>query len=303
VGGSTNAVVHLAAIAGRLGFDLDLEEFDRLGMETPVLVDLKPTGKGYMEDLHKAGGLATVLREIRDLLHTDCLTVSGRTLGEEIDSVPVWEQDTVRPISDPVHRGGGIRVLRGNLAPNGAVIKQAAATPSLLKHRGRAVVFSSLADMAERIDREDLEVRPEDILVLQNAGPKGAPGMPEAGYLPIPKKLATQGVKDMVRISDARMSGTAFGTVVLHVSPECAEGGPLGLVRDGDEIELDVEAGLLTLHVSDDQLVERRKSWAPIRHTGIDRGYSWLYFQEVLQAEHGCDFNFLRRHPIDRKSY
>ena len=302
VGGSTNAVIHLAAIAGRLGFDVDMSDLDRMGAETPVLVDLKPTGKSYMEDLHKAGGLNTVLREIRDLLHTDCMTISGRTLGEEIDAAPSWRQDTVRPVDNPIHSGGGIRLLRGNLAPNGAVIKQAAATPSLLKHRGRAVVFASLADMAERIDLPDLDVKADDVLVLQNAGPKGAPGMPEAGYLPIPKKLAAQGVKDMVRISDARMSGTAFGTIVLHISPEAAEGGPLGLVRDGDEIELNVEAGLLTLHVPDAELAARRSNWSPVEHADIDRGYKGLYFQEVLQAEYGCDFNFLRKHPLNRKS-
>jgi dihydroxy-acid dehydratase len=303
VGGSTNGVVHLAAIAGRLGFDLDMTELDRMGAETPVLVDLKPSGQGYMEDLHNAGGLNTVLRNIRHLLNTDCMTVTGRTLGEEIDGAPpTWPQETVRPLDNPVHSGGGIRYLTGNLAPNGAIIKQAAATPSLLKHRGRAVVFTSLEDMANRLDLPDLDVRAEDVLVLQNAGPKGAPGMPEAGYLPIPKKLAAQGVKDMVRISDARMSGTAFGAIVLHISPEAADGGPLGLVRDGDEIELDVDAGRLTLHVSDEELEARRKDWVPASHGDVNRGYKRLYFQQVLQAEHGCDFDFLRKHPLNEKS-
>ncbi len=302
VGGSTNGVVHLAAIAGRLGFDLDLEELDRLGAETPVLVDLKPSGQHYMEDLHKVGGLTPVLREIREYLALDCPTISGRTLGEEIDSAaPAWTQDVVREVADPIHQGGGIRLLRGNLAPNGAIIKQAAATPALLKHRGRAVVFTSLEDMANRIDDPDLDVAAEDVLVLQNAGPKGAPGMPEAGYLPIPKKLARQGVKDMVRISDARMSGTAFGAIVLHVSPEAAVGGPLGLVRDGDMITLDVAAGRLDLEGDDAELEARRKDWTPPGHTKATRGYAKLYFDEVLQAEDGCDFDFLRHTPRGRQ--
>lgn len=301
VGGSTNAVVHLAAVAGRLGFDLDMAEFDRLGRETPVLVDLKPTGQGYMEDLNKAGGLRVVLRAIAHLLEPECLTVSGRTLGEEIASGPApWKQDVVRSLDNPVHRGGAIRVLHGNLAPNGAIIKHAAATPELLAHTGRAVCFTSLADLAERIDSPDLDVAAEDVLVLQNAGPKGAPGMPEAGYLPIPKKLAAQGVKDMVRISDARMSGTAFGTIVLHISPEAAEGGPLALVRDGDLITLDVAAGRLDVQLSDAELDERRAVWNPPPREAADRGYRRLYFQQVLQAEHGCDFDFLRKRPLNQ---
>ncbi|WP_242656646.1 dihydroxy-acid dehydratase [Salipiger marinus] len=298
VGGSTNGVVHLAAIAGRLGFDLDLEDLDRLGAETPVLVDLKPSGQHYMEDLFRAGGLVTVLREIVDLIARDCLTVTGRSLGAEIDAQPAsWSQDTVRPLSDPIHSGGGIRLLRGNLAPNGAIIKQAAATPALLRHTGRAVVFTSLADMAERLDDPDLDVTADDVLVLQNAGPKGAPGMPEAGYIPIPRKLAAQGVRDMVRLSDARMSGTAFGAIVLHISPEAAAGGPLGLVRDGDRIALDVEAGTLSLLVEEEELRTRRKNWTPPAHVHAERGYAKLYFDEVLQAEDGCDFNFLRAVP------
>lgn len=300
VGGSTNAVVHLAAIAGRLGFDLDLEELDELGAETPVLVDLKPSGQHYMEDLFRAGGLVTVLREIDTMIDRDCLTVTGRTLGEEIDAQPAsWPQDAVRTVADPIHSGGGIRLLRGNLAPQGAIIKQAAATPELLRHTGRAVVFSSLADMADRLDDPALDVRADDVLVLQNAGPKGAPGMPEAGYIPIPKKLAAAGVKDMVRISDARMSGTAFGAIVLHVSPEAAVGGPLGLVRDGDMIALDVAAGTLSLQVDDAELQARRAQWSAPDHVNVGRGYAKLYFDEVLQAEDGCDFNFLRAQPRD----
>jgi dihydroxy-acid dehydratase len=298
VGGSTNGVIHLAAIAGRLGFDLDLAELDRLGVETPVLVDLKPSGQHYMEDLFKAGGLTAILREIELLIDKDCLTVTGRSLGENLATqLQSWPNDVVRPISNPIHNEGGIRVLRGNLAPNGAIIKQAAASPALLKHSGRAVVFTSLEDMAARIDSADLDVKADDVLVLQNAGPKGAPGMPEAGYIPIPRKLAAAGVKDMVRISDARMSGTAFGAIVLHVSPEAAVGGPLALVRDGDNIELDVERGVLALLVDDELLRQRRAEWNPPAHAAARRGYARLYFEQVLQAEDGCDFNFLRAKP------
>ncbi|MBL8808467.1 MAG: dihydroxy-acid dehydratase [Rhodospirillales bacterium] len=296
IGGSTNGLVHLAAIAGRLGFDIDYAKFDRMGAETPVLVDLKPSGQHYMEDLHKAGGLGPILREIREQLDLDCLTVTGGSLGSTIPPAATWQQDVIRPVTDPIHKGGGLRMLYGNLAPNGAVIKQAAATPRLLKHTGRAVVFRSLADLAERIDDPALEVTADDVLVLQNAGPKGAPGMPEAGYLPIPKKLAAAGVADMVRLSDARMSGTAFGTIVLHISPECAEGGPLALVRDGDRIALDVAAGRIELLVDEATLAARRRDWAPPAHPA--RGYYRLYYDEVLQAEYGCDFDFLRKHPL-----
>jgi dihydroxy-acid dehydratase len=302
VGGSTNGVIHLAAIAGRLGLTVDLDEVDRLGRETPVLVDLKPAGRHYMEDLQKAGGLAPVLREIAPLLDLDALAVNRRTLGENLAAAaPPWRQEVVRSVSDPIHKGGGIRVLRGNLAPNGALIKQAAATESLLSHTGRAVVFDSLRDLAERLDREDLDVAPDDVLVLRNAGPKGAPGMPEAGYIPIPRKLAARGVKDMVRISDARMSGTAFGTIVLHVSPEAAMGGPLALVEDGDRIALEVSAGRIDLLVDEPTLAARRAKWRPRPHPGGDRGYLRLYLDEVLQAEDGCDFDFLRKHPRRRR--
>jgi len=298
IGGSTNGVVHLAAIAGRLGFEFDLEELDRLGGETPVLVDLKPSGQHYMEDLFKAGGLTAVLREINHLVDGDCLTVSGKTLAQNLlDQPDPWQNDVVRTIDNPIHMGGGIRLLKGNLAPNGAIIKQAAATASLLKHTGRAVVFKSLADMADRIDSPDLDVTADDVLVLQNAGPKGAPGMPEAGYIPIPRKLAAAGVKDMVRISDARMSGTAFGAIVLHISPEAAVGGPLGLVRDGDTVRLDVEQGVIELLVEEETLDRRRSEWSPPSHVHAERGYAKLYFDEVLQAEDGCDFNFLRAKP------
>jgi dihydroxy-acid dehydratase len=299
-GGSTNGLVHMAAIAGRIGVDLDMDAFDRMGAETPVLVDLKPSGQHYMEDLHKAGGLTTILREIAHLLDTDCLTVTGKTLGQNIsDAEPGWPQNVVRPLADPIHTGGGLRVLRGNLAPKGAIIKQSAATASLLAHTGRAVVFTSLQDLAERVDNPDLDVTADDILVLQNAGPKGAPGMPEAGYLPIPKKLAAQGVKDMVRISDARMSGTAFGTIVLHCSPEAAVGGPIGLIRDGDMIRLDVARGELELLVDEPELARRRAEWVAPAMQGAERGYYRLYAEQVTQAEHGCDFRFLRKKPDD----
>jgi dihydroxy-acid dehydratase len=297
IGGSTNAIVHLAAMAGRLGIGIDLDAFDRMGRETPVLVDLKPTGQHYMEDLEKAGGAVTILRELRPLLKTGALTITGRTLGETIDAAPPgWKQEVVRPFSNPIFKAGGIAVLRGNLAPGGAIVKQSAATPGLLQHEGRAVVFDSLEDLAARVDSPDLDVASEDILVLRNAGPKGAPGMPEAGYLPIPKKLAQRGVKDMVRISDARMSGTAFGSIVLHVTPEAAVGGPLALVKSGDRIRLDVAKRALELLVPAAELEARRKEWrAPAARAGEERGYRRLFLETVQQADRGCDFEFLTR--------
>ena len=289
-GGSTNALIHLTAIAGRAGVRVDLDGFDRLGRATPALVDLKPTGQHYMEDLYKAGGLATLLREIRPLLNLDCVTVSGRTLGQEVDSAPPpFNQDVVRPLANPIYPTAAMAVLRGNLAPDGALIKQAAADQRLLQHTGRAVVFEDLADLAARIDDPDLDVTPESVLVLRNAGPVGAPGMPEAGYLPIPKKLARAGVKDMLRLSDARMSGTAFGAVVLHISPEAAIGGPLALVRSGDMIRLDAAGRRLDLLVDEAELARRR---AAIRlpDPRAERGYKRLYLSDVTQADRGCDF-------------
>ena len=295
-GGSTNGLVHLAAIAGRRGIALDLDRFDAMSRETPVLVDLKPSGAHYMEDLHKAGGLAPILRELAPLLDLDCLTVTGRALGEELDAAPApWPQDIVRPRAAPLSEQGGIAVLRGNLAPGGAIVKQSAAAPALLKHEGRAVVFDGLEDMARRIDAPDLDVGPEDVLVLRNAGPKGAPGMPESGYVPIPRKLARAGVKDMVRISDARMSGTAFGAVVLHVAPEAAVGGPLALAETGDRIRLDVEARRLDLLADEKTLAARRAAWTPPPpHPGSDRGWLKLHLAEVEQADKGCDLAFLK---------
>jgi len=302
ISGSTNAIVHLAAMAGRLGITLDLEAFDRIGRETPVLVDLKPTGQHYMEDLYRVGGLTTILREIKPLLNLDALTITGRTLGAEIDAAPATiKQDVVRPFKNPIFGEGGMAVLRGNLAPGGAIVKQSAATAKLMQHEGRAVVFDTLEDLAERIDSPDLDVAADDVLVLRNAGPKGAPGMPEAGYIPIPKKLAQQGVKDMVRISDARMSGTAFGSIVLHITPESAVGGPLALVKDGDRIKLDVANRRLELLVPDAELEARRKKWrAPKSRAGDERGYRKLFLDTVQQADRGCDFEFLAPAPTAR---
>lgn len=294
IGGSTNGLVHLAAIAGRMGYDIDLQALDRMGRDTPVLLDLKPSGDHYMEDFHHAGGMATLLRELKPLLNLDALTVTGRTLGEEIDRAgPGFAQDVVRPRSNPIYPQGGIAVLRGNLAPGGAIIKQSAAHPRLMEHEGRAVVFENAADLAHRIDSDDLDVTADDILVLKNIGPKGAPGMPEAGYIPIPRKLARAGVKDIVRISDGRMSGTAFGTIVLHVTPESAVGGPLAHVRNGDRITLSVARRELTLQVGDEELARRARE-QPVAVPTAERGYRKLFLTTVNQADQGVDFDFLR---------
>ena len=292
IGGSTNGIVHLTAIAGRMGFEIDLKALDRMGRETPVLLDLKPSGDHYMEDFHAAGGMATLLRELKPLLHLDAMTVTGHTLGELIEaSGPGFKQDVVRTASNPIYPQGGIAVLEGNLAPGGAIIKQSAAHPQLMEHEGRAVVFENLEDMANRIDSPDLDVNPEDILVLKNIGPKGA-AMPEAGYMPIPRKLAKAGVKDIVRISDGRMSGTAFGTIVLHVTPESAIGGPLAYVQNGDRIRLSVSKRELSLLVSDEELA-RRASLKKIEAPTAERGYRKLFLQSVTQADQGVDFDFL----------
>ena len=296
LGASTNGLIHLSAVAGRLGLPLDLKEFDRLGREVPVLLDLKPSGAHYMEHFHWAGGMPRLLRELADFLDLDAPTVTGATLRQVMDAAEMVKgQDVIRPRSAPIKACGSMAVLGGNLAPRGALIKQSAASPELMKHTGRAVVFESVEDMTRRVDDPKLDVNAGDVLVLRNAGPRGAPGMPEAGYLPIPRKLAQQGVKDMVRISDARMSGTAFGTIVLHVAPESAVGGPLGLVRNGDLIALDVEARRIELLVADDELERRRQ--APPSSTGAapvpERGYAALFHRSVLQADEGCDFDFL----------
>ncbi|PZE22135.1 IlvD/Edd family dehydratase [Paenibacillus xerothermodurans] len=294
VGGSTNAVIHLVAIAGRLNIKLPLKLFDELGQTTPFLANLRPAGKYQMEEFAKAGGTPAVLKELEQLLYLDEMTVTGKTLRENLANVTVSEvyRDIIRSFESPLHNTGGIAVLYGNLAPNGAVIKPKAASQHLLKHKGRAVVFSSTRDMEARVNDPELDITPDDIMVLQNAGPVGAPGMPEAGMLPIPAKLLQQGVRDMVRLSDARMSGTAFGTVVLHIAPEAAAGGPLGLVRSGDIIELDVENRRLDLHLPDEELTRRREAWKPPVIT--PRGYTKLFQQHVLQADEGCDFDFLK---------
>ena len=295
IGGSTNAIVHLTAIAGRVGVAIALDTLNALSDSTPVLVDLKPTGQHYMSDLFAAGGVGAVLRELKPLLHLECLTVTGETLGERLEKDTAWvDRAVVRPFSEPYQKEGGLVALFGSLAPNGAILKRSAADPRLFEREGRAVVFSSLDDLAARIDAPDLDVTPEDFLVLQNAGPKSGYAMPEAGYLPIPAKLARAGVKDMVRISDARMSGTAFGTIVLHVSPESAIGGPLALVKDGDRIRLSVRARRIELEVPQEALAHRRELWRS-SSPQPQRGYARLYQQHVMQAEHGCDFDFLRK--------
>ena len=293
IGGSTNAVIHLAAIAGRIGLPIDLHHLNALSASTPVLVNLKPTGQHYMEDFHEAGGVGAVLHELKPQLNLDCRSVTGETLAERLrDRSDFVDRAVIRSIDDPFQRTGGLLALFGNIAPNGAILKRAAADERLFEHVGRAVVFKDLEDLAARIDDPALDVLPEDVLVLQNAGPIGA-GMPEAGYLPIPAKLARAGVKDMVRISDARMSGTAFGTVILHASPECAVGGPLGLVRSGDRIRVSVNESRLDVLLSEGELEGRRSD--AVARTLPARGYARLYAESVLGAEHGCDFDFLRR--------
>jgi len=292
LGGSTNAVIHLAAIAGRIGVAIDNARLNRISDETPVLVDLKPVGDGYMEDFHAAGGVGAVLRELKPLLHLDCIDVTGRTLGERLSDPLDWvDRRYIRPFADPVSQEGGLIALSGNLAPNGAIFKRAAATPSLFEHEGRAVVFDGLEDLSQRLDDPDLDVTPDDILVLKNAGPLAA-GMPEAGYLPIPKKLARAGVKDMVRISDARMSGTAFGTIVLHIAPEAAAGGPLAIVENGDRIRLSIRDKTIKLLLSDEEIAGRLAAFVPPQPP--KRGYKALYHRTVLQAPQGCDFDFLQ---------
>ena len=293
IGGSTNAIVHLAAIAGRVGLDIDFKALDQMGRETPVLLDLKPSGQHYMEDFHKAGGMATLLRELKPLLRLDALTVTGRTLGEEMAlSGPGFVQNVVRSFDNPIYPQGGIAVLYGNLSPGGAIIKQSAADAKLMEHEGRAVVFENAEDLALRIDADDLDVKADDVLVLKNIGPKGA-SMPEAGYLPIPLKLARAGVKDMVRISDGRMSGTAFGTIVLHVTPEAAIGGPLAHVQNGDRIRLSVKNREISLLVSAEEMQQRALA-NPITPPTAARGYRKLFLQTVTQADQGVDFDFLR---------
>ncbi len=292
LGGSTNAIIHLIAIAGRAGARLDLDRFDALSRRTPFLANIRPSGQFLMEDFYYAGGLLGVLDRLRDCLQLDCMTVNGRTLGENIGGAIVWNDDVIAPRDRPLGPEGGVAVLRGNLAPDGAVIKHTAVEPRLLRHAGPAVVFRNYNDLAARVDDPALPVTADSVLVLQDAGPLGGPGMPEWGMLPIPKKLLAQGVRDMVRVSDARMSGTAYGACVLHVAPESYVGGPLAFVRDGDIIELDVPARRLTLRVPDEELARRRAEWKP-RDPQYPRGFGRLYSQHVTQADRGCDFDFL----------
>jgi dihydroxy-acid dehydratase len=295
IGGSTNAIVHLTAIAGRAGIDVSLRRLNEISDSTPVLVDLKPTGQYYMSDLYGAGGVGAVMRELKPLLHLDCMTVAGITLEQVLDRQPGWvDRAVVKPFAEPLAKEGGLVALFGSLAPNGAILKRSAADPRLFEKEGRAVVFTSLDDLSARIDDPQLDVTPDDFLVLQNSGPKSGYAMPEAGYLPIPSRLARAGVKDMVRISDARMSGTAYGTIVLHVSPESAVGGPLALVRSGDRIRLSVRERRIDLAVSEQELQRRKSAWKPPA-TPPARGYAKLYMDHVLQAEHGCDFDFLKK--------
>jgi dihydroxy-acid dehydratase len=307
IGGSTNGIVHLTAIAGRVGLEIDLAALDRMGRETPVLLDLKPSGQHYMEDFHAAGGMATLLRELKPLLNLDAMTVTGKTLGEELETAdsdaarPAFKQDVVRAMNNPIYAQGGIAVLQGNLAPGGAIIKQSAASAQLMEHEARAVVFENASDLAARIDSDDLDVNADDILVLKNIGPKGAPGMPEAGAFPIPLKLAKAGVKDMVRISDGRMSGTSYGTIVLHVTPESAVGGPLAYVRNGDRIRLSVSRREIALLISDSEL-SRRMSEQPVHVPQAARGYKKLFLQTVTQADQGVDFDFLRAEKMTGKT-
>jgi len=294
VGGSTNAVVHLLAIAGRLGIDLTLEDFDRIGSAVPVLVDLLPAGRFLMEDFHRAGGLLAVLREVRDLLDPTALTVTGKPLVDYLEDAPIWDENVIRSRSAPLVAQGGIAVLRGNLAPDGAVIKPAAASARLLRHRGRAVVFDSIEDFHARIDDPGLDVDADSVLVLRGCGPKGYPGMPEVSNMPLPKKLLAQGVRDMVRVCDGRMSGTAYGTVVLHVAPEAAAGGPLALVRTGDMINLDVSQRRIDLEVPADELAQRVPSEAAAAaYANPRRGWERLYIDHVTQADTGADLDFL----------
>ncbi len=293
MGGSTNAMIHLVAMAGRAGIPLPLERFNEFSGKTPLLANIRPSGERYlMEDFYYAGGLRALLAELKDLLHLDCRTVNGRTLGENIEGARIHNDEVIRKRANPLKESGGLVVLRGSLAPNGAVIKAAAATPRLLKHTGRAVVFEDYNDMAARIDGDDLDVDADSVLVLRNSGPLGGPGMPEWGMLPVPKKLLRQGVRDLVRISDARMSGTSYGTCVLHVAPESFVGGPLALVRNGDLIELNLARRELNLKVPEAELAKRKSGWKPPQPR-YERGYGALFSRHVRQADEGCDFDFL----------
>jgi L-arabonate dehydrase len=307
VGGSTNAVIHLLAFAGRVGLKVTLDDWDRLGRNVPTLLDLMPSGRFLMEDFYYAGGLPAIIRALdqRNLIHRDAMTVNGKTIWENCQDAPTWNSEVIRPLENPLVEHGGIAVLRGNLAPDGAVLKPSAASPHLMRHRGRAVVFENIEHYKERIDMPDLDVDENCVLVLKNCGPKGYPGMAEVGNMSLPAKLLKRGITDMVRISDARMSGTAYGTVVLHVCPEAAVGGNLALVKDGDFIELDVESRRLHVEVSDDELEQRRAQWQPLVHP-MKGGYQQLYVERVMQANTGADLDFLtgcRGDEVPRESH
>lgn len=300
IGGSTNAIIHLVALAGRLGLELSLEKFDEISRQTPFIVNVRPSGEYLMEDLYYAGGLPVVMKELEPLLHNSAITVTGRSIEENIAGATCHNREVIRTLADPLAREGGTVVLRGNLAPQGAVIKQSAASPHLLKHTGRAVVFESQADLAARLDDPSLKVDENSVLVLKSAGPKGAPGMPEWGDIPLPAKLLKAGISDMVRLSDARMSGTSYGTVVLHVSPESAVGGPLAIVQDGDPIELNVPGRRLELLVPEAEIQSRLATWRPPQPHFV-RGYGKMYLDHVLQAHEGCDFDYLRAVSTGKK--
>jgi dihydroxy-acid dehydratase len=296
MGGSTNAMIHLVAMARRAGIALSLDDFDRISRKVPVIANVRPSGAYLMEDFFYAGGLPALMKVLADRLDGRALTVNGCTMGENIEHAEVFQPDVIRPVDKAIYAEGGTAVLRGNLAPGGAVMKPSAADPRLTQHRGRAVVFRDYNHMASEVDRDDLDVTPDDVLVLQNAGPKGGPGMPEWGMLPIPRKLVRAGVRDMLRISDARMSGTSYGACILHVAPESFVGGPLALVKTGDEIEVDVAQRRLHLHVSDQELAQRRAAWvAPLPR--YERGYGRMFQEHIGQADSGCDFDFLEHGP------
>jgi len=305
IGGSSNAVIHLLAIAGRVGVEFNLDDWDKLGRDVPCLVNLMPSGKYLMEDFFYAGGLPAVIREMGDLIHRDALTVNGKTMGENVAEAPCYNREVIMPLDEPFKPHGGVAVVRGNLSPNGAILKPSAASPELMKHRGRAVVFENIEDMHARVDDPALDIDETCVMVLKYCGPRGYPGMPEVGNMPVPAKLLKRGITDVVRISDARMSGTAYGTVVLHISPEAAAGGTLALVQNGDMIELDVEARRLHLDVSDAELERRRAAWQP-PPVPTERGYARLYVEHVLQADRGADLDFLVGNsgaPIPRESH
>jgi dihydroxy-acid dehydratase len=293
MGGSTNAIIHVVAMARRAGIPMDMDRFDQLSRQVPVLANVRPSGKYLMEDFYYAGGLRALMQNLREKLDLSCLTVTGKSLGDNIAGAKVYNSEVIHSLNDPVYAEGATAVLRGNLAPNGCVIKPAAADKRFLKHRGKAIAFEDYNDMMREIDRDDLDVTADHILVLKNAGPKGGPGMPEWGMLPIPKRLLGQGVRDMIRISDGRMSGTSYGACILHVAPESFVGGPLALVKTGDEIEIDVEKRSIHLHVSDAELARRKAAWTPPAPK-YPRGYGALFSEHIGQADAGCDFDFLQ---------